>query len=406
MRHDFLNKLVPDDGSEHLWHGYPDECFSFSSFADSLVALILYGGWGIQPPVTVVRKAIVVDFVSHLQSQAEMSLGHGWNGAWEFPMGVSNTVHSRVETNEQNAKIGRHLSLIGTAMTNEDFFRAAGEKLLDVHSCRDTSCKICSTRSRRALTDVFQILATGTKESEVHLFARWTPSDDLIEPLRADGITIVSRPLDVIPRRALEANRSYHIWDGTEQQGHEFREAVWAPAWMKPSDMPLGRLLRKHELNLKARNSTEPHLIKDLVYGDALGSLVFLPRTRAEDLVEVHKILRSDPTWGEFRRSVSARIRAETDAWFETDARPSDDEPFRAPWPFDDDWPFPQQEQIKLLPRDVVALGNIEETTLSGKRLDFPYAAEAEIVKLLVRHGYTVVRDDALVKRACDDTDE
>ncbi len=52
----------------------------------------------------------------------------------EIPMGVCNTVHSRVETNEQNAKLGRRLSLIGTAMTNEDFFRAAGEKLLDVHS--------------------------------------------------------------------------------------------------------------------------------------------------------------------------------------------------------------------------------------------------------------------------------
>jgi hypothetical protein len=53
MGHDFLNTLVPDDGSEHLWHGYPDECFSFSSFADSVVALILYDGWGIQPTITV-----------------------------------------------------------------------------------------------------------------------------------------------------------------------------------------------------------------------------------------------------------------------------------------------------------------------------------------------------------------
>jgi hypothetical protein len=239
MGHDFLNTLVPDDGSEHLWHGYPDECFSFSSFVDSLVALILYDAWGIQPPITVVRKAIVIDFVSERQAQAEASLSHGWNGAWEFPMGVANTVHSRVETNEQNAEIGRHLSLIGTAMTNEDFFRAVGEKLLDVHSCQDKSCNICTKRATRGLADVFQILSTGTKESQVHLFAKWTPNEDLIEPLRADGITIVARPLSEIPSRALEANRCYHIWDGTEQQGHEFREAIWAPSWMKPSDMPL-----------------------------------------------------------------------------------------------------------------------------------------------------------------------
>jgi len=187
MRHDFLNMLVPDDGSEHLWHGYPDECFSFSSFADSLVALILYGCWAIQPPITIVRKAIIVDFVSDRETQADVSLSHGWNGAWEFPMGVANTVHGRVETNEQNAEISRHLCVIGTAMTHEDYFRAVGEKLLDVHSCPDKSCQICTTRTRRGLADVFQIQAGGTKESEVHLFAKWTPSKELIKPLRADA---------------------------------------------------------------------------------------------------------------------------------------------------------------------------------------------------------------------------
>jgi hypothetical protein len=235
MRHDFLNKVVPDDDSEHLWHGYPDECFSFSSFADSLVALILYGCWAIQPPITVVRKAIIVDFVSERQTQAEFSLGHGWNGAWEFPMGVVNTVHRRVETNEQNAEIGRHLSVIGTAMIQQDFHSAVGEKLIDVHSCQDKACIICTTRTRRGLADVIQILAGGTKESDVHLFAKWKPSEDLIEPLCADGITIIAHPLDAIPSRDLEANRYYHIWDGTEQQAHEFREAIWAPSWMEPT---------------------------------------------------------------------------------------------------------------------------------------------------------------------------
>ena len=401
LRHDFLNKLVPDDGTEHLWHGYPDECLAFSSFADSLVALILYRSWGIQPPITVVRKAIIVDFVSERQAQAETSLGHGWNSAWEFPMGVSNTVHSRVETNEQNAKIGRHLSLIGTAMTNEDFFRAAGEKLLDVHSCHDPMCKICPTRTRRALTDVFQILATGTKQSEVHLFAAWIPSDDLVEPLAADGITIVTHHLDEIPKRDLEANRFYHIWDGTEQQGHEFREKVWAPAWMTPKDMPLNRILRRHELILDTLIRSQDYLIKDLVYGLVLDGLVYIPRTRAEDLAQVHKMLRSDPTWGEFRKGVSSRINAETEKWFDGSNLPSDDVPFAAPWPFDDDWPFPQQEQIRVLPRDVVALGRIEATTLSGERLQLPVAAESEILRILLAQDYRAQRNDALVKSAC-----
>jgi hypothetical protein len=266
IKHDFLNKLVPDDDSEHLWHGYPDECFSFSSFVDSLVALILYGGWGIQPPITVVRKAIIVDFVSERQTQAEGSVCHGWNGAWEFPMGVANTVHGRVETNEQNAEIGRHLSVIGSAMTQQDFHHAVGEKLLDIHSCPDKSCKICTTRTSRGLADVFQILAGGTKESDVHLFAKWTPSEDLIESLRADGITIIAHPLDAIPSRALKANRSYHIWDGTEQQAHEFREAIWAPSWMKPSDMPLSPAMWNRIIIADVISSYQNSLTKDLVY--------------------------------------------------------------------------------------------------------------------------------------------
>jgi hypothetical protein len=400
MRHDVLNVLVPDNGSEHLWHGYPDECFSFSSFADSPVALILYGEWGIQPPITVVRKAIIVDFASDRQAQAEVSLGHGWNGAWEFPMGVANTVHSRLETNEQNAKICRHLSVIGTAMTNEDFFRAVGEKLLDVHSCHIKSCKICSGRMRRGLADVCQILSSGMKESEVHLFAKWTPSDDLVELLRSDGITLVAHPLARIPSRAIEANRCYHIWDGTEQQGHEFREAIWAPSWMEASDMPLQQAItRKDDSDTSIAKRAGRSWTKDLVYGDVLGNLVFLTRTRATDLVEVQRIVRTRPTWGEFRRSVSLRIRTETDRWFDSDSAASDDEPFEAP----EDWPFPAQEQIEWLPKDVVTLGRIVDTVLSGEKLDFPHAAEAEIVKRLLRHGYEVERDDDLVKRACDE---
>lgn len=148
-------------------------------------------------------------------------------------MGVANTVNSRVEVNEQNARIGRHLSVIGSAMTCDDFNSAVVEKLIDIHSCDEANCAICATRTTRGLEDVFQILASGTKESEVHLFARWSPDEALLAPLRADGITVVARSLDEIPTEDLNANRFYHVWDGTEQQGHEFREAIWAPEWKK-----------------------------------------------------------------------------------------------------------------------------------------------------------------------------
>jgi hypothetical protein len=141
MEHDFLNELVDDDGSEHLWHGYPYECFAFGSFVDSLVALVLYGGWGVQAPVTVVRMALVVDFVSEQQSDAESSLRRGWNGTWEFPMGTANTVHRRVRKSAQNARISRHLSLIGTQMTPQDFDHAVVNRLIDLKESK--SGRIC-----------------------------------------------------------------------------------------------------------------------------------------------------------------------------------------------------------------------------------------------------------------------
>ena len=154
LNDDFSVKL-PDDGSEHLWHGYPDECFALMFFADSLVARDSGRGWSIQPPLTVVRKALVIDFVSEREAQAEASIQHGWNGTWEFPMGVANTVYSRTEVNEQNARLERHMTLIVTAMTHEDFHKAVGEKLLDVHSCPDKKhCNVCRGRIPRGLAYV------------------------------------------------------------------------------------------------------------------------------------------------------------------------------------------------------------------------------------------------------------
>ena len=235
MPHHYIAAPCSDEGSEHLWHGYPDECFSITSFADSLVALVLYGGpWGTQPPITVVKMALVVDFVSIRQSQAETSLAGGWNGSWEFPMGIANTVHSRTETNEQNARIGRHLTIIGTAMTRDDFHKRVGERLLDAHSCPDRKhCSVCKGRIPRGLADVFQLLAAGMSLTDVHLFSRWRPSQGLRAVLKADGVKLIHHHLSEIPSADLNANRYYSIWDGTEMQDHEFRSAVWAPAWKR-----------------------------------------------------------------------------------------------------------------------------------------------------------------------------
>ncbi len=143
--------------------------------------------------------------------------------------------------------------------------------------------------------------------------------------------------------------------------------------------------------------------MEDLVYGEALGSLVFLRRTRARDLATVGALLKRDVTWGNVRASVSPSLFKEIQERYPDDELPPNEEPFDAEWMDEISWPFPHQEQIALLPRDVVALGSIEETVFDGERLDIPTAAEAAAIERLRAHGYNVERDDALVRRACFD---
>jgi hypothetical protein len=71
--------------------------------------------------------------------------------------------------------------------------------------------------------------------------------------------------------------------------------------------------------------------------------------------------------------------------------------------PGEGEWPYPHHSQIELLPKDVVALGWTEETMLNEDRLYFPYEAEVEIRKRLRAHGYKVVKNNRLVRAACDD---
>lgn len=220
-----------DDGGERRSYGYPDECYSLTTFADSLVALAYEGVWVLQPPIVDLRNAIVVDFVSETETHAEASLQHGWNGASELPMGAASTVYGRRETNEQNALIERHMLFIGTAITMGDFHRQVIEKLLDVHSCPDPRCAICAKRFSRGLAESFQILADGTDQSAVHLFSKWQPGETFVARLRADNIEIRWHHLSEIPVADVEANRSYSIWDGSPDQAAEFLTTVWSPAW-------------------------------------------------------------------------------------------------------------------------------------------------------------------------------
>ena len=227
--HAFIAAPQIDTDEERMWHGYPDECYSLTTFADSLVALAWGHGWYMQPPMVDLRNAIVVDFASETEAEAEASIATGWNGAWEFPMGVVNTVASRVETNAQNACIERHITLIGTAMRQEEFRETVIDQLFDarVHP----GCKECSQRPHRTLADILSIPAYGTDQAGIQLFSKWEPSEELRAALQRKSFRLIAHPLSSIPTEDLEANRFYHIWDGTPLQAEEFRRAVWAPAW-------------------------------------------------------------------------------------------------------------------------------------------------------------------------------
>ena len=173
--HAYLAAPRSDAGEEHIWHGYPDECYSFTAFADSLVALAWGHGWYMQPPMVDLRNAIAVDFASSTEEEAvEASLAGRWNGASEFPMGAINTVSSRVETNAQNARIERHLALIGTAMRQSEFSETVIQQLFDPRT--HPGCEKCAEKPIRTLGDVLAILADGTDQAAIHLFAQWEPS--------------------------------------------------------------------------------------------------------------------------------------------------------------------------------------------------------------------------------------
>jgi hypothetical protein len=229
----YLAAPAPDAGAEHLWHGYPDECYSFTSFADSLVALAWGYGWYPQPPYVRLRNAMIVDFASQSEAEAEASIATGWNGAWEFPMGTVATVRERIEVNAQNARLTRHLTLIATGMPIDEFHHDVIEPLLDPHTCPHPSCGTCKRRGARRLEDVFVTLGDGTGQRAVQLFSAWRPSAKLLARADAAGIEIRQHPLDEIPGEDLEANRHYHLWDGTPLQAQQFRKTVWAPAWRR-----------------------------------------------------------------------------------------------------------------------------------------------------------------------------
>lgn len=147
---------------------------------------------------------------------------------------------------------------------------------------------------------------------------------------------------------------------------------------------------------------------KTIVYGSTGpdGRLVFIPRGLALELRDTLKIAQDATTWGELRAGLPGhRIEALTELATEnSDERPADTTTFvlgDVGAYADGDWPeWPAQLQLEWMPEDVHALGTIQSSVFNGDFLEFQADREMEVVDALTAHGYTVLRNQALVDSA------
>ncbi|HUZ49463.1 MAG TPA: hypothetical protein VMW12_06955 [Candidatus Dormibacteraeota bacterium] len=63
-----------------------------------------------------------------------------------------------------------------------------------------------------SLLDVLALLAKATGSSDVHIFARWLPDEELVAALARCGVEVVAHPLEAIAQAALISGASYTRW--------------------------------------------------------------------------------------------------------------------------------------------------------------------------------------------------
>ncbi len=63
-----------------------------------------------------------------------------------------------------------------------------------------------------SLLDVLALLAKATGSSEIHVFARWLPDEQLVAALARFGVEVVAHPLEAIAQAALISGASYARW--------------------------------------------------------------------------------------------------------------------------------------------------------------------------------------------------
>jgi hypothetical protein len=152
------------------------------------------------------------------------------------------------------------------------------------------------------------------------------------------------------------------------------------------------------------RRGTESSLEQDLVFGEWMDNLVFIPEERAKDLAEVVDAWWSSSTWGEFRHRVEARgVAEEFLAVFDyPEGFPGDNEPLtdeqKDEYTGDGDWPaWPAAEMLDWVPQQIANMGESGVSMVSGAALFFDPAQERDLVAAFEQRGFRCRRDDDLV---------
>ena len=94
----------------------------------------------------------------------------------------------------------RRLVALGSGMTAERFETTVTARLLETGVC--------------ALADVAAILAREVQSADVHLFARWTPDEQVASGFAARGMRLHAHSLEEIDRAAVIAEHRFRIWPG------------------------------------------------------------------------------------------------------------------------------------------------------------------------------------------------
>jgi len=93
----------------------------------------------------------------------------------------------------------RRLLILGVGLSPQSFHDGVTSRLIGSGDCD--------------LERLIAVLASGLGTRRIHWFARWTPSEAVLVNLRAQGVTLVPKPLEAILRAALVIERSFETWD-------------------------------------------------------------------------------------------------------------------------------------------------------------------------------------------------